>query len=191
MADWYTSIRSAYYGRLIHINTVCVLWQTDTHQYGLRIMTDWYTSIRSAYYGRLIHINIVCVLWQTDTHQYSLRIMADWYTSIRSAYYDRLIHINTICVLWQTDIRPSTQRCYFRPTHLCCHFSVHLTPNPRYISIHDLPLLACDTVCSMLFADGISSIATLSVLRHKFVLQLLDVFRHYLGILTTNVVCVY
>jgi hypothetical protein len=59
------------------------------------------------------------------------------------------------------------------------------------IHIHDLPLLVCHTVCSMLFADGISSIATVSVLHHKFVLQLLDVFRNYPVILTTNVVCVY
>jgi len=47
------------------------------------------------------------------------------------------------------------------------------------------------TVGRILFADGISSIATVSILHHKFVLQLLDVFRQYLAILTTNVVCVF
>jgi hypothetical protein len=165
-------------------------WQTDTAQCSLCIMTDWYTSIQSAYYDRLIK------------PQYSLCIMTDCYTSIQSVYYDRLIQLNTVCVmaqwhssiqsvLWHTDTRPSTERYSFRPTHLCCHFAVHFAPNPRYIYILVLPLLACHTVCSMLFADGISSIATVSVLHHKFVLQLLDVFRHYPVFLTTNVVYVY
>jgi hypothetical protein len=88
-------------------------------------MTDWYTSIQ-------------CVIWQTDN------------TPIQSAYHDRLIHINTKCALWHTDTCPSTERCYFRRTHLCCHFSVYLAPKQRYIYIHDLPLLACHTAARCL-----------------------------------------
>ena len=64
MAQWYTSIKSVYYGTLIYLNTVCVLWQTDTASYSLCIMAQWYTSIQSVYYGTLIHLNTVCVLWQ-------------------------------------------------------------------------------------------------------------------------------
>jgi hypothetical protein len=117
VTDWYSSIQSVYYGRLIHLNRVCVLWQTDKRQYSLCIIANWYTSIQSVYYGRLINLNTVCVLWQTDTHQHSLCTMADWYTSIQSVCYCRLIHLNTVCVygrqthlntvcvLWQTDTR--------------------------------------------------------------------------------------
>jgi len=184
-----TSIQSAYYGRMIHINTFRVLWHTDSPQYS--VYYDRLIHINTVYYDRLIHINRVCVLWQTDTHQYSLCIMTDWYTWIESAYYDKLIHLNTVCVLWHTDTRPSTGRCSFRPSHPCCHLSVHLVPNPRYNYLHDWVPLACHTVCRTLFADGMSSVATVSVIHHKFVLRLLDVFRYYLAVLTTNVVCVY
>jgi len=54
MTDWYTSIQCMY-DRPIHINTVCVLWLIDVHQYSPCIMTGWYTSIQSVYYGTLIH----------------------------------------------------------------------------------------------------------------------------------------
>jgi len=75
MADSHTSILSVYYGRQIHLNTVCVLWQTDTHQYSLCIMADRHTSIQSVFYGRQIHLNSLCIM--AVTPKYSLCIMVD------------------------------------------------------------------------------------------------------------------
>jgi hypothetical protein len=103
MADWYTSIQSLYYGILIHISSLCIMadWYTSIPQYSLCIMADRHFSIQSVYYSRLIHISSVCV-------------MADWYISILSVYCGRLIHLiqpvyygrqihrNTVCVLWHT-----------------------------------------------------------------------------------------
>ena len=121
MADWYTSLQSVQYGRLIQLNTVCVLWQADTPQYSLCMMADWYTSIRSVCYGRLIYLNTVCVLWLTDIPQYSLCIMRDWYTIIQSVYFGRLIHLNTVCVLWQLiHVHPGSNCLAPLFIQICC-----------------------------------------------------------------------
>jgi hypothetical protein len=66
MTDWYSSIQSVYYGTLIHLNTVCVLWHTDTAQYSLYCGTLIHLNTVCVL-CQLIHLNTVCVLWQTDT----------------------------------------------------------------------------------------------------------------------------
>jgi hypothetical protein len=147
----------------MHINIICVLWQTDAHQYNLCIMTDWYTSIQlcimtdwytsiqSVYYDRLIHINIICVLWQTDTHQYNLCVMTDWYTSVCTmAHWYMPIHRT---LLFSSNSLLLSLQCSFG-TQTTLHLHSRFTPV-------GLPH------CSTLFADGISSIATVSVWHHK------------------------
>jgi hypothetical protein len=132
VTEWYGFVQSVYCDRLIHLSTVCVLWQTDTPQYSLRIM-----PADSPQYSLRI--------MPTDSPQYSLRIMPTVHLSTVYVLC-QLIHLSTVYTLCQLiHVRPGSNCLASLFIQTCCclqctirsHFSAAVqSPCPDAPSIN-------------------------------------------------------